>query len=251
MLNEKELIKQLGSIIPNELAVDLVSNFAQLKSDSATKTLGRASPGKFIETVVQILQFFDEKKYDKTPKVDNYLKNLENQATNLSENLRITLARVARASYTLRNKRNIAHKGEIDPNVYDLHFLFSASQWILSEIIRHTLSTDMNTAGKLIELIQMPVSPLVEDFGERKLVLIAGTAQEELLILLFHYYPEYVLISQIHRDMNRRAKSTVSNVVSSAYEKRYLERNRQQAYKLTASGYGIAMRLVQEAIGSV
>jgi len=106
----------------------------------------------------------------------------------------------------------------------------------------------METAGKIIELIKIPVSQIVEDFGERRLVLTVGTAKEELLTLLFHYFPEYVSVSQIHVDMNRRPKSTVSNVISSVYGKRYIEGNKQKGFKLTASGFRIAMNSVQKAV---
>ena len=248
MINSDELIQRISIKLPDKLARDLVSSFIRIKVDVATKTLERSSPGKFVETVVQILQYIDENKYDKSPKVDNYLKNLEIQSNNLNDDLRITLARVARASYTLRNKRSIAHKGEIDPNIYDLSFLFSASQWILSELVRQVLSSDMDTAGKTIEFIQIPVSPMVQDFGERRLVLKAGTAMEELLTLLCHYFPEYVSVSQIRTDMNRRVRSTVSNVISSAYRKRYIEGNKQKGFKLTATGFRIAMNSVHKAV---
>ncbi|MFC1942622.1 hypothetical protein ACFLWU_05340 [Chloroflexota bacterium] len=230
----------MSATLPKNLAKDLVDSFTQLRRDLATETLERSSPGKFIETVVQVLQYLDKGSYDKAPNVDSYLKNLESQSANLSDDLRITLSRVARAGYTLRNKRSIAHKGEVDPNIYDLKYLFSVSQWILSELVRQVLSSDMMTAGKIIEVIQIPVNPLVEDFGDKRLVLKAGTAENELLTLLFHYFPEYVHVSQIHIDMDRRAKSTVSNVIPSAYSKRYIEGNKQKGYKLTSLGYNKA-----------
>ncbi len=241
MINSEELVKELSASLPKNLAKDIVDNFMQLRRDLATETLERSSPGKFIETVVQVLQYLDRGSYDKAPNVDSYLKNLESQPANLSDDLRITLSRVARASYTLRNKRSIAHKGEVDPNIYDLKYLYSSSQWILSELVRQVLSSDMMTAGKIIEVIQIPVNPLVEDFGEKRLVLKAGTAENELLTLLFHYFPEYVYISQINIDMDRRARSTVSNVISSAYTKRHIEGNKQKGYKLTALGYNKAL----------
>lgn len=241
-----ELIQKLNTKLPNELVKDLVNSFIQLRTDVVTETLERSSPGKFVESLVQVLEYLDDNEYSVSPKVDNYLKSLESRPTNLSDDLKITLARVARAIYTLRNKRSIAHKGTIDPNIYDLRFLYSASQWILSEIVRHLVINDMVTAGNFIELIQVKVNPIVEDFGERKLVLQVVTAEQELLILLFHYFPEYVPQSQIQIDMNRRAKSTISNVISSSYKKRYIEGNKQKGFKLTTSGYSKALNSIQE-----
>jgi len=161
-----ELIDQLKKHLPPNLAAYIINSFLQIKSDVTTQTLERSAPGKFVETVVQILQFLDTGQFDEKPKVDEYLKNLESRSTNLPDDLRTTLARVARASYTLRSKRNIAHKGGVDPNIYDLRYLYAGAQWILSELIRQILSTDMADAGKLIEFIQIPISSVVEDIGD-------------------------------------------------------------------------------------
>lgn len=247
-MTTSELIDQLKGYLPANLAADLVNNFVQIRSDLATETLERSAPGKFVETVVQVLQFLETKQYDKNPKVDDYLRSLESRPTNLPDDLRITLGRLARASYAMRNKRSIAHKGEVDPNIYDLRQLYSASQWMLSELVRHVLSSDMCTASNLIEFIQVPVNPIVEDFGNKRLVLKVGTAEEELLMLLLHYFPNPVLVSQIHKDMDRRAKSTVSNTITATYRRRLVEGNKQQGYKLTTLGYKQAIELVKNKI---
>lgn len=247
-MTPSELIDQLKSRLPSDIASDLINNFVQIRIDVITGTLGRSAPGKFVETVVQVLQFLDDGQFDTSPKVDEYLRNLESRSTNLPEDLRVTLARVARASYTLRNKRSIAHKGGIDPNIYDLHYLYSATQWILSEIVRQVLSSDMDSAGNLIEFIQIPVSLIVEDFGDKRLVLKLGTAEEELLTLLLHYYPVPVLASQIHKDMDRRASSTVSNATASAYRKKLIEGNKQRGYKLTTLGHQRAKELARATV---
>ena len=65
LCDKEELIQSLSSKLPDELVNDLVNNFLQIKQDVATETLERSSPGKFVETVVQVLQFIDEKKYEK------------------------------------------------------------------------------------------------------------------------------------------------------------------------------------------
>ena len=125
--------------------------------------------------------------------------------------------------------------------------MYSAAQWALCEITRHALSTDIDTAGKLVEFIQVPASSLVEDFGDKRLVLRAGTTAEELLTLLLHYYPMPLLASQLHRDMDRLAPSTVSNAITAAYRQRLIEGNKKAGYKLTTLGYERAIGLVKKA----
>jgi hypothetical protein len=248
-MTASELIDQLKKYLPPELAADLVNQFMSIRIDVATETLERAAPGKFVETVVQVLQYLASGAYNKSFKsgeVEDFLKNTEARPINLPQDLKIVLTRVARGMYSLRSKRGIAHKSAIDPNIYDLRYLYAAAQWVLCEITRHALSADMDTAGKLVEFIQVPASSLVEDFGDRRLVLRAGTAEEEILILLLHYYPMPILASQLHKDMNRRASSTVSNASTALYRRRFIEGNKQTGYKLTTLGYQHAVELVKK-----
>src|SRR5947199_397085 len=113
------LIAALASIVPQTLARELVTDFIQIRQDYSTDILGRASPGKFVESFVQCLQHMSSGTYDVSPKVDHYLDKEVEKQTSLPDGLRICGARIARSMYTLRNKRNIAHKGQVDPNSFD------------------------------------------------------------------------------------------------------------------------------------
>ena len=137
------LVQALSSGIDEVLARDLVDNFLAMRQDVATNTLGRAAPGKFVETVVQVLQNLETGRYQAKPRVDDYLRKIESTTSSVDDGLRICASRIARAMYTLRNKRNIAHKGDVDPNKYDLGFLYSAAQWIMAELIRNVSGLPM------------------------------------------------------------------------------------------------------------
>lgn len=253
-MTASELIGELEKHLPDELAADLVNQFMSIRIDVATETLERSAPGKFVETMVQVLQYLASGTYSKsfkTGEVEDFLKNTEARPIKLPQDLKIILTRIARGMYSLRSKRGIVHKGVINPNIYDLRYLYSAAQWVLCEITRHVLSTDIDTAGKLVEFIQVPASSLVEDFGDKRLVLRAGTAREELLTLLLHYYPVPVLASQLHKDMDRLASSTVSNAITTAYSQRLIEGNKKAGYKLTSLGYQRAIELAKKATTSV
>ncbi len=247
-----DLVEALKVAIPSELASDLVNEFISIKYDVITQTLGKATPGKFAETIVQILQYISTGEYSKTFKtgeIEDFLKNTEARSVDLSQDLKIVMTRIVRGIYTLRNKRGITHKSGIDPNIYDLRYLYAAAQWVMSEMMRYVISSDMDTAGRLIEFIQLPASLIVEDFGERRLVLKSCTAKEEAIILLLHYYPNFILTSQLHKDMNRRPSSTVSNTISSLYRGKLIDGNKQSGYKLTVLGYSTGSTLVQRLSG--
>ncbi len=112
-----DLVAELSKYLDGILANDLVKEFVAIRNDCKTGTLGRSSVGKFVETTVQVLQFLEARSYEGNPKVDCYLRELESRPSALNDDLKIALARIARSTYTLRNKRNIAHKGLVDPNI--------------------------------------------------------------------------------------------------------------------------------------
>lgn len=229
------------------LASDLVDEFLRLRRDVATARLGGSSPGKFVETCVQVLQHLESGRYEKKPSVDDFLQKLESRASSLPDGLRICCSRIARSMYTLRNKRNISHKGEVDPNTYDLRLLHGAAQWVMAELIRTVSTVPMEEAGRLIDQVQAPVGGLIEDFGSRKLVLADLAAKDEVLVLLHSDYPNYVSLAAIIKSADRRGESTIRNNVNILWRERLVEGSPKDGFKLTERGLRAAIAVVASA----
>jgi hypothetical protein len=176
--------------------------------------------------------------------VDSYLRNLESSTGPLNDDLKLCCARVARSCYTLRNKRSIAHKGSTDPNTYDLKYIYASAQWILSEIVRQVLTSDMNLAGRMIEFIQIPVSSVVEEFGGRKLVYGHLSAGKEILVLLHSYYPEYASRTEVGTSLDRRSESTISNSLNKLWKDKLIHKE-ESCYKLTQEGFKQARNILK------
>jgi len=104
------LASALESRVGAILAKELVSDFLKIREDLATNTLERASPGKFVETVVQCLQQIAYGRFDEKPDVDVFLARKAENEMALPEHIRICVPRIARVIYTLRSKRNIRIK---------------------------------------------------------------------------------------------------------------------------------------------
>ncbi len=140
-MQRDRLVAALTGLVGNDLAADMTDHFVKVRQDVATGTLERASPGKFVETFVQCLQQISQGSFSAHPSVDSYLNTQVENDTALPDGLRFSAGRVARAMYTMRNKRNIAHTGEVDPNRYDLVYLHHAASWdhgrAASQRIRH------------------------------------------------------------------------------------------------------------------
>lgn len=240
-MDEHRLAQALTDMTDNSLAVDLASEFVKIRRDFATKTLERASPGKFVETFVQCLQHIATGKYEADPNVNNYLTTKVEHESALPDGLRICGSRIARSMYTLRNKRNIAHKGEVDPNAYDLAFVHQGAAWIMAEMIRNASSITMEEAGALVELVQAPVGTLVEEIDGTRLVHADAPARVKILILLHSSYPNYVAVEDIQTAMNQREATSIRSRLSELRKKGLIFGSRETGYRLTNPGYASAV----------
>lgn len=249
-MDKQKLVETLGAKLPEQLGSDIVDQFLTIRQDVATDTLGRSAPGKFVETLVQILEYLESGKWDVSPNVDEYLRNLESRSSSLDDGVRICAARIGRAMYTLRNKRSIAHKGAVDPNRYDLHFLHSAAQWVMAELIRLVSGKSMEQAGKLIEQVQMPADILVEDFEGHKVVLEDLTAKEELLVLLHSHYPQSCSRADLTSSLQRRKGDTVRKALQALWADKLVERLNNNGYKLTTRGFQEALTIIKHCLAT-
>jgi hypothetical protein len=243
-MDESRLAQRLTGLLDRSLAQALAADFVKIRQDYATKTLERASPGKFVETFVQCLQWIATGAYEAKPDVDVSLKRMENEVT-LREGLRTCAPRIARSIYTLRNKRNIAHKSEIDPNTADLAFIHQAAAWIMAELIRSASGITMEEAGALVELVQTPVGTLVEEIDGTRLVHADLSIPGELLILLHSHYPARVAVADILISMSARSPGAVRNQLSKLRTAKLLHGDNKIGYRLTQPGHAAAAQEIR------
>ena len=239
-MDEKRLTAALASLVGPTLARDLSADLVKIRRDCTTRTLERAALGKFVETFVQCLQYIDTGSYDSKPSVDSYLGNsVEN--TSLPDGLRLCAARVARSIYTLRNKRNIAHKNDVDANIHDLAFAHQAAAWISAELLRHATGVSMQEAGALIELVQAPVDPLVEEIEGTRIVHADVSIRTEVLILLHSYYPNTVPVESVIKGLSRRNAATVHKRLRDLHVQKLVHGSPESGYRLTSPGHAAAV----------
>ncbi len=240
-MDESALRSALEPLIGGELARDMVRNFLSMRRDLATKTLERSSPGKFVETFVQVLQYMATGAYDQKPAVDDYLASRAESAAAVPDGLRICGARIARSIYTLRNKRSIAHKNEVDPNTFDLKFVHEGAAWIMAELIRTMTGLTMQQAGALIDLVQTPVDFLVEEIDGTRLVHANLPIHGEILVLLHSQHPKSVPVKDILDSLRARSSGSVRNKLSEMRYGKLINGDLKSGYRLTISGHAAAV----------
>lgn len=244
-MDQTRLTVALSSLLEAALAAELVEQFLQLRRDAASKTLQRAVAGKFVEVFVQCLQWIAHGQYDTKPNVDDFLARRAENEQAVPEGLRLCGSRVARAIYTFRKKRNIAHIGEIDPNSIDLAFTAHASAWIVAEFLRVATSVSMEEAGRLIELVHAPIGQLVEEIDGTRLVHADVGVRDELLILMHSHYPDYVPLDAILDSTKQRNSGTVKNRLRDLVDEKLAFGDSKKGYKLTRPGFDEAAALIQ------
>jgi hypothetical protein len=199
-----------------------------------------------VETTVQVLQALERGgTYDSSPKVDAYLKGIESRSSPLPDGLRVCAARLARAMYALRSKRNIVHKGDVDTSAYDLRLLYAGSQWILAELLALASGITGAQAGALIAEVELPVGELVEAVDDRRIVHADMRVREEALVVLMSFHPAPVASSGVIKSMDRRAAQSVRNTLTQLWRDKLVHRNSDGHLILTAAGLREALATAQ------
>lgn len=246
-MDRKRLAGALTASVPAKLADDLVDSFLAIRQDAATKTFGRAAPGKFVETVVQVLQHLATGTHDPVPNVEDFLqRKVENTA--IDDGLRICAARIARAMYALRSKRNIAHKGSIDPNSYDLDFVHAGARWIMAELLWPAQGLTMEQAGALIEMVHAPVGKSVEEIDGRRIVHADLGVRSEILVLLYSHYPDHVATDGVLTSLDRQDPSSVKKRIPELYQDKLVQGGKDQGYRLTSPGFDAATTIIAKLV---
>lgn len=243
-MDETRLSAALVGLVGPTLAADLSAHLLSIRRDCITRTLERTAIGKFVETFVQCLQFIDSGTYEAAPSVDAYLgSRVEN--TSLPVGLRGCAARVARSMYTLRNKRNIAHKNDVDTNIHDLVLAHQSAAWISAELLRHATGVSMQEAGAVVELIHAPVGTLVEEIDGTRVVHADVPVRTEILILLHSHYPDAVPFKRVTESLSRRNAGTVRNGLHDLHKRKLVHGDTKSGYRLTRAGYDTASSEIQ------
>lgn len=238
----------LSTTLPERLVDDLLGAFEAIQRDVITRRLGGGDPGKFVETYVQILQFLETGVFESPPSVEGYLRPLESRACSLDDGLRVCASRIARSLYTIRSKRNVVHKGEVDMNMIDLRLVHAQARWLLSELLRQVAGSSMAEAGKIIEQLDVPFMDVIEDIGTRRIVTADISIEEEVLALLHSVYPDGMETDALKENMHRRNPKSVENKLRSMWEDRSIEEVRTKTWKLTQPGHRAATRVLSEHV---
>ena len=103
----------------------------------------------------------------------------------------------------------------------------------------------MQEAGALVELLQAPVSTLVEEIDGTRLVHADVSVRVEILIVLHSHYPEVLPMEKIIGDLSRRNQGTVRKRLRELHAQKLVHGAAATGYKLTTAGYDAAVSEIE------
>lgn len=189
--------------IPEPLIDALLKEYQEIKEHYFLQKFrpSELNASRFCECVLRIVEHLD--KGTPTPfgqqlDTEKIIRDAGNN-TNLKETIRFFIPRLSRVLLDVRNKRDIAHVGgEVNPNFSDSKFVVHASDWILTEIVRHFYNCSIDEAQKIVANINEIKIPIIADING--FVRIQNTnlsASDKVLVVLYYKNPDSVKDSDI------------------------------------------------------
>ena len=190
----KQMLKnELSKKIHPDIVKELLKEYEDVQNDfSANDNIKiLASSGRFVEVVLAAISYINDKNLLDLNNIDveklyNKMRNLPRSKSGEDDLLYLEIPRVARAIYTIRNKKRGAHRKNLDPIIQDRIFIKYSTDWIISSLIFlfHTRS-DEEIQGIINNLVQKKIS-LIEEFEDGGMMILKKlTFVQKLLVILY------------------------------------------------------------------
>lgn len=180
---------------PTELAKVVADAFDEIQTNFQARRwkASELDAGHFVEAVRRVIELELTGSFTPISKKlpgfsDSVLRQFERETGH--ESYRILIPRTLWAIYAIRNKRGVAHVGEVSPNELDATTISRMAKWVLGEIVRlkSGLSAD-ETEALLHGIVQRDVPTLWLVDGRERILDRGLDAKDKVLVLLYARSP--------------------------------------------------------------
>jgi hypothetical protein len=194
-MDKKTLLNNLCPPLDNSLIGQLINEYNSLESRFVLRDWEPATldGGQFTEAAARILYHIDSGTLNHKKLVNKCLEYVEDPNNSNTHNYpdkksSLHTAKVLRTIYKFRSDRGAIH---INPNYsanhLDAKLVISNAKWVLAEIIRVFLTSDLNLVEKIIrDILEFDV-PVIGDFEGQLLVQRTDCIADEEILILLHY----------------------------------------------------------------
>lgn len=138
-------------------------------------------------------------------RTDSVINQLLNQPKLSSEETMLTLAipRITRSIHTIRNKKDVAHVKNIDPDFFDIVLCESSCDWILSQFVSIIYGSNISEIKKTINILVEKKVPWIQEFedGSKMLLLSGLEIKDQIILTLYNSSPSYIPLIEISKTM--------------------------------------------------
>lgn len=241
-------IEEALAKLPDPLSTALLDSYDKIRVNYFEKKWepSELNGGKLCEVTLRILEWYSSSPRFFTPlgqSIRNFgqaTRRFENN-TNLPDSIRFHIPEALRFLYTLRNKRGVAHiHNKVSPNHMDSEAVVSLSSWVMAELVRLLNNLQVSEATKIVENIMSKRTPLVWEVNGKKRVLNSDLrTKDQILLLLYSSYPEYISDVDLYEWTGYSNKSTfVNQILPDLHKQRYIEYEKSEG-KVFLSPLGI------------
>lgn len=138
--------------------------------------------------------------------------------TDLPDEARLTIPRMMRAAYDIRNSRDSVHVNlEVSVNRADTQTAIRICSWILSELLRlYGNESEMDEIADLIDELSQPMTPYIDEYRGNRMIQHTGLEVREEILLHLLNEPSEVdaddLVEWIPGASSRQIKGTLSRL---------------------------------------
>jgi hypothetical protein len=149
--------------------------------------------GNFSENVANLLLAEVGEGAEPHVSVGNVVDDLVNghlDTSNLSQEIYLTVPRMLRSVYDIRNNRDSVHVNlQIPVNHSDTHTAVRISSWILTELLReYGDETDVDEIAALIEELAAPLTVYIDSYEGKRIIMSRELSVEEEILVHLHAY---------------------------------------------------------------
>jgi hypothetical protein len=197
-VEKQKLIAVLSAKMPNDIVTHLLDEYMHIKQQFFLRKFqpSELNAARFGECVLRLLEYLNMGSF--TPfgtqiYSERIIKSVENNMR-LPDTIRIFIPRLTRVILDVRNKRDVAHAGgEVNPNYSDALFVVHATDWILTEVVRHFHSCSIDEAQKIVNSINEVRVPIIAEVdGFVRVQDTSLDVRKKVLVILYYKRPAKV-----------------------------------------------------------
>lgn len=212
-------LKSILSSVPAQIVNKILDGFTEIESRFSRGDWKPAelNGAKFAEAIYRYLEW---KKSGNFTAIGTQLNRSQihhqvSQDTSIPDGLRFQLLKCLDILFDVRNKRDVAHLGDIlDVNEMDSRLVMRLAFWSLAEIIREESNLPKDKIQELIDSLSAKTFPIVEEINGDIVILSSNLkTDKKVLVALYHKYSEPINQDELYEIVGYSSKGMFKSYV--------------------------------------